>query len=134
MRLCSFRGPDGPVAGLVEGDVVVPLAVADAIDVIRGADPVPAGDAVPLSSVVLEAPVVPGNAFGIGLNYRAHAAETGKEPPEEPVVRMRSWAPSATRTPWSRTRRTMRASGVTGSEGRDGGPHPAPLSASTVNV
>lgn len=86
MRLCSFRGPDGPVAGLVEGDVVVPLAVADAIDVIRGADPVPAGDAVPLSSVVLEAPVVPGNAFGIGLNYRAHAAETGKEPPEEPVL------------------------------------------------
>lgn len=86
MRLCSFRGPDGPVAGLVEGDVVVPLAVADAIDVIRGADPVPAGDAVPLSSVVLEAPVVPGNAFGIGLNYRAHAAETGREPPEEPVL------------------------------------------------
>ncbi|MFM8829357.1 MAG: hypothetical protein ACKOGE_08825, partial [Actinomycetota bacterium] len=28
MRLCSFRGPDGPVPGLVEGDVVVPLAVA----------------------------------------------------------------------------------------------------------
>lgn len=86
MRLCSFRGPDGPVPGLVEGDVVVPLAVADALDVVRGADPVPAGDVVPLSSVVLEAPVVPGNAFGIGLNYRAHAAETGKEPPEEPVL------------------------------------------------
>lgn len=86
MRLCSFLGADRPVPGLVEGDMVVPLGVADALDVVRGADPVPAGDAVPLSSVVLEAPVIPGTALGIGLNYRAHAAETGKEPPDEPVL------------------------------------------------
>lgn len=86
MRLCSFRGAHGPVPGLVDGGMVVPLGVADALDVIRGAQPEPAGDPVPLSSVLLEAPVIPGAALGIGLNYRAHAAETGKEPPDEPVL------------------------------------------------
>lgn len=86
MRLCSFRGADGPVPGLVEGDQVVPLAVADALDVIRGAEPVPAGDSIPLADVVLEAPILPGNALAIGLNYKAHAAETGQEPPAEPVL------------------------------------------------
>ncbi|MGA0068468.1 MAG: fumarylacetoacetate hydrolase family protein [Miltoncostaeaceae bacterium] len=92
MRLCSFRGADGPVPGLVDGDQLVPLAVADALDVVRGADPVPASDPVPLSSVLLEAPILPGNALAIGLNYRAHAAETGQQPPDEPVLfaKMRS--------------------------------------------
>ena len=86
MRVCSFQGSDGPLPGLVEGDMVVPLAASSSIDVIAGAPPVPAGDPLPLSSVVLEAPVIPGNALGIGLNYRAHAAETGKPPPDEPVL------------------------------------------------
>ncbi len=86
MRLCSFHGADGPRPGLVEGDLVVPLTAASSREVIAGAPAVPGGDPVPLASVVLEAPVVPGNAFGIGLNYRAHAAETGKEPPVEPVL------------------------------------------------
>ena len=87
MRLCSFRAPDGPRPGLVEGDHVVPLAASSAQEVIAGCAPTAAaGDSLPLSAVVLEAPVVPGNAFGIGLNYRAHAAETGKEPPSEPVL------------------------------------------------
>jgi 2-keto-4-pentenoate hydratase/2-oxohepta-3-ene-1,7-dioic acid hydratase in catechol pathway len=87
MRLCSFRAPDGPRPGLVDGDHVVPLAVSSAQEVIAGgARTAAAGDPLPLAAVVLEAPVVPGNAFGIGLNYRAHAAETGKEPPSEPVL------------------------------------------------
>ncbi|MBM3665659.1 MAG: fumarylacetoacetate hydrolase family protein [Actinobacteria bacterium] len=86
MRLCSFRGADGLRPGLVQGDSLVALAAASAIEVIAGAAPVPAGDPVPLSSVVLEAPVIPGTALGIGLNYRAHAAETGNEPPDEPVL------------------------------------------------
>ena len=86
MRLCSFRGPDGPVPGLVQGDSVVPLAASSTTEIIAGGPVVPAGDPLALSSVVLEAPVVPGTALGIGLNYRAHAAETGKEPPAEPVL------------------------------------------------
>lgn len=86
MRVCSFRGADGPRPGLVEGDLVIPLAAASTLDVIAGGPVGPAGDPIPLGSVVLEAPVVPGNAFGIGLNYKAHAAETGQEPPEHPVL------------------------------------------------
>ena len=39
-------------------------------------DPVELGPCVPRPSKV----------FGIGLNYRAHAAETGREPPTEPLV------------------------------------------------
>lgn len=86
MRVCSFRGADGPRPGLVEGDLVTPLAAESSIEVIAGAPAVPAGDPLPLDSVELEAPVIPGNAFGIGLNYKAHAAETGQEPPEHPVL------------------------------------------------
>ncbi len=72
--------------GLVDGDLVVPLAVPDALDVIRGAAPEPASAPLPLADVELEAPIVPGAAIAIGLNYRAHAAETGQEPPAEPVL------------------------------------------------
>ena len=32
MRLCSFRGPDGPRPGLVQGDAVVPLAAASSLE------------------------------------------------------------------------------------------------------
>lgn len=35
------------------------------------------------------APLVPANIFCIGLNYRAHAAETGAKLPENPVVFMK---------------------------------------------
>jgi len=35
------------------------------------------------------APVVPVNIFGIGLNYRAHAQETGAQIPEHPVLFMK---------------------------------------------
>ena len=86
MRLCSFRGPDGPVPGLVDADTVIPLAAASTLDIIRGAPADVASRPMPLTDVVLEAPVIPGTALGIGLNYRAHAAETGKEPPAEPVL------------------------------------------------
>jgi 2-keto-4-pentenoate hydratase/2-oxohepta-3-ene-1,7-dioic acid hydratase in catechol pathway len=35
------------------------------------------------------APIVPVNVYGIGLNYRAHAEETGAAIPEQPVVFMK---------------------------------------------
>jgi 2-keto-4-pentenoate hydratase/2-oxohepta-3-ene-1,7-dioic acid hydratase in catechol pathway len=37
----------------------------------------------------LLAPIVPPNIFGIGLNYRRHAAETGQDIPERPIVFMK---------------------------------------------
>lgn len=68
------------------GDEVIPLAAPSTLDIIAGAEAVPAGDPVPLGDITLEAPVIPGAAIAIGLNYRAHAAETGQPPPAEPVL------------------------------------------------
>lgn len=48
----------------------------------------PAGE--PISIGRLLAPVVPPVIMGIGLNYRAHAAEQGKEPPERPMMFMKN--------------------------------------------
>jgi 2-keto-4-pentenoate hydratase/2-oxohepta-3-ene-1,7-dioic acid hydratase in catechol pathway len=46
----------------------------------------PTDDAVPLSTVRLLAPVCPPNILAIGLNYRAHAHESGAALPERPVL------------------------------------------------
>jgi 2-keto-4-pentenoate hydratase/2-oxohepta-3-ene-1,7-dioic acid hydratase in catechol pathway len=44
-------------------------------------------EAMPLDSVELLAPVPrPGKIVGVGLNYRSHAAEQGREPPDGPVI------------------------------------------------
>jgi len=39
-----------------------------------------------LDEVRLLAPVVPSKVVAIGLNYRAHAQESGQNPPEEPII------------------------------------------------
>src|SRR5262249_42765585 len=44
------------------------------------------GQAVPLSSAQLTCPCAPWKIFGIGKNYRAHAAEMGGDVPSEPLV------------------------------------------------
>jgi 2-keto-4-pentenoate hydratase/2-oxohepta-3-ene-1,7-dioic acid hydratase in catechol pathway len=44
------------------------------------------GEGYALDDVVLLPPVVPSKVVCIGINYKAHAAETGREPPEIPVV------------------------------------------------
>ncbi len=40
----------------------------------------------PPSGVRLLAPIVPSKIVGVGLNYRDHAAETGKPVPKEPLI------------------------------------------------
>jgi 2-keto-4-pentenoate hydratase/2-oxohepta-3-ene-1,7-dioic acid hydratase in catechol pathway len=47
--------------------------------------------------IKLLAPLEPRAIFGIGLNYRAHAKETGRELPESPVVFMKN--PAAVQNP-----------------------------------
>jgi acylpyruvate hydrolase len=90
VKLASFLPPRGthPLHGEVRDDQVV--AFTDGSSVLsRLADGnrAPAdGDAYALADVALIAPHVPRAIFGIGLNYRAHAAEQGKEPPEAPIV------------------------------------------------
>jgi 2-keto-4-pentenoate hydratase/2-oxohepta-3-ene-1,7-dioic acid hydratase in catechol pathway len=61
------------------------------IDRLRSGDRTPAaGEAFALDDVTLLAPLMrPPAIFGIGLNYASHAAETGAERPERPVVFMK---------------------------------------------
>ena len=57
---------------------------------LRSGDRTPAsGPEHALEDVELLAPHTPRAIFGIGLNYRAHAAEQGLEPPEQPIVFMK---------------------------------------------
>jgi 2-keto-4-pentenoate hydratase/2-oxohepta-3-ene-1,7-dioic acid hydratase in catechol pathway len=91
MRLATFLPPGDaePRAGEVRGERVV--AFADGASV---RERLASGDATPatgpdwaLADVTLLAPVPrPRAILGIGLNYAAHAAETGAQPPERPIV------------------------------------------------
>ena len=91
MRLATFRPPgeSSPRAGEVLDRVVV--AFADGVTVrqrLESGDLAAAeGEEWPLDAVTLLAPVPdPGAIYGIGLNYAAHAAETGRERQEFPIV------------------------------------------------
>ena len=90
MKLATYLPPGGsePVAGEVRGDEVVAFAEGSVLDRLASGDRTAAdGGAHPLAEVTLLAPVPrPRAIFGIGLNYAAHAAETGAELPETPMV------------------------------------------------
>lgn len=92
MKLVSYsvNGGDAKV-GFVEDDEVRELAgeVKDMISLIwQGFEQQPVGgESVPLEEVSLHAPIArPGKIVAIGLNYEDHAAETGAEIPEKPIV------------------------------------------------
>ncbi len=85
MRILSYVGPDGPCAGVVQGDSVHRIS-AGVLDVVRGATVERTGQTVPLDGLVIAAPMRPGKLIGIGLNYRDHAAETGKPIPDMPLL------------------------------------------------
>ena len=90
MKLATYLPPGAsePVAGEVRGDEVVAFASGTVLDRLASGDREPAGGAAhALAEVTLLAPVPqPRAIFGIGLNYAAHAAETGKDLPETPMV------------------------------------------------
>jgi 2-keto-4-pentenoate hydratase/2-oxohepta-3-ene-1,7-dioic acid hydratase in catechol pathway len=91
VKLATFRvaGHEAPLAGeVVDGRV---WAFADATltvrDILAGSASSLLDQSWPLSDVMLLAPIPdPGAIYGIGLNYAAHVAETGGQPPEVPLV------------------------------------------------
>jgi 2-keto-4-pentenoate hydratase/2-oxohepta-3-ene-1,7-dioic acid hydratase in catechol pathway len=91
VRLATFLPPRAQrsLAGEVRGEHVVEFGAGATVRELLASDPIaPAeGRAWPLAEVRLLAPVPdPVAVYGIGLNYAAHAAETGAEPPEAPIV------------------------------------------------
>jgi 2-keto-4-pentenoate hydratase/2-oxohepta-3-ene-1,7-dioic acid hydratase in catechol pathway len=94
MRLATFLPPGGdePLAGEVRGDEVAAFTdAATVLDRLAAGDRTPAGGPTfALADVELLAPVPrPRAIFGIGLNYSEHAAETGRDLPEAPIVFMK---------------------------------------------
>ena len=87
MRLCRLQVADTARWGLIEGELVTPLAAPpwEGIRKIAGA--------LPLATARLLPPCEPSKIVAVGLNYKAHAAEMGKELPEEPLLFLK--APSA---------------------------------------
>jgi acylpyruvate hydrolase len=102
VRLATFLPPGEtePRAGEVRGEEVVAFTDGSSVlDRLRTGDRTPAdGPATPLHVVELLAPVPrPRAIFGIGLNYREHAREQGRELPERPIVFLK--LPSSSASP-----------------------------------
>src|SRR5215204_7123605 len=77
-----------PRVGSLEGEGIRTLAHEDMIEFIEyGGSPEPGEDTVSLGEARPHAPVGrPQKVIGIGLNYEDHAAETGADIPEKPIV------------------------------------------------
>jgi acylpyruvate hydrolase len=92
MRYVSFRGADGAARlGLVEDGQVIPLEGIDALGPHTDAAAVAAagrGRAIgPVEGVtLLAASPAAGKVFCVGLNYKAHIEETGRDLPTYPVL------------------------------------------------
>jgi len=88
MQLATIRTDYGTTAARLDGDVLVPLDAADVGEVLGGPARERAGaPAVPAAEADF-APLVtrPGKIICVGLNYRAHILETGRELPEYPTL------------------------------------------------
>jgi acylpyruvate hydrolase len=92
MRFATIRTPDGTTAARLDGDVLVPLAAADVGALLAdgggaaaaeraGAVPVPASEAR-FATLIPQ----PSKVLCVGLNYRSHILETGRDLPEYPTL------------------------------------------------
>jgi 2,4-didehydro-3-deoxy-L-rhamnonate hydrolase len=74
--------------GSLEDEEIKPLAHEDMIEFVEyGGSPEPGEDTVSLTEARILAPIArPQKVIGIGLNYEDHAAETGDDIPDKPIV------------------------------------------------
>jgi acylpyruvate hydrolase len=92
MRFATIRTEYGTTAARLDGDTLIPLAAADVGELLAGGGEGPGlarEGAEPVPVAVADfAPVVPRpeKIFCVGLNYRTHIAETGREMPAYPTL------------------------------------------------
>ncbi len=91
MKLVTYSTGEGaPKVGSIEDGEIHALGGGSLLEYVmrgRDADRQPQGESVSLEEARLHAPLArPGKIVAIGLNYEDHAAETGAEIPEKPVV------------------------------------------------
>jgi acylpyruvate hydrolase len=90
MRLATIRTQYGTTAARLDGDLLIPLEAADVGELLAaGGEGRRRERAAPVAAADAEfAPVVPrpGKIICVGLNYRAHILETGRQPPEYPTL------------------------------------------------
>jgi acylpyruvate hydrolase len=89
MRFTTIVDGQGTAAARVEGDSVVPLAFPDVAALLAAPDWQSAPDAGPgraLSEVVLAPLVRPAKVICVGLNYRSHILEMGRDLPTYPTL------------------------------------------------
>ena len=92
MRFATIRTDAGTTAARLDGETLVPLDAADVGELLAAGDPVsaparPGAQPVPAFEADF-APVVPRppKILCVGLNYRTHITETGREVPEFPTL------------------------------------------------
>ena len=92
MRFATIRTGAGTTAARLDGDTLVQLDAADVGELLAAGDPASAparaGAGVVPAVEADFAPVVtnPSKIICVGLNYRTHIAETGRELPEYPTL------------------------------------------------
>jgi len=84
MRLGRIASPDGVAFVSIEGEG--DSATAKEIAEHPFGTPTFTGRSWPLADVRLLAPILASKVIAVGRNYAAHAAESGSEVPEEPVI------------------------------------------------
>ena len=89
MRFATIRTDQRTRAARLDGDVLIPLAAGDVGEMLAGGGAQERAGARPVPVAEADfAPVVtrPGKVICVGLNYRAHILETGRELPEYPTL------------------------------------------------
>lgn len=88
MKLVTFSHGGRSRVGELVGNTIHPLAWNDTMTRMlrRGVIAGRTYEQIPLERVTIEAPLIPGKIIAIGLNYADHARETGKEPPDKPLI------------------------------------------------
>ncbi len=88
MKLATISHRGRLHIGAVEGDTIQIMAWQDDMRqmIRRGVIPSPSYEHVPFDPSLLRAPLIPGKIVAIGRNYAEHAAESGSDVPDKPLI------------------------------------------------